>query len=96
MKTLTIKDLPITEELDRRAMSAVRGGMGYLLPSFDFSKTSLSFNTQQMVQQEQNTSNQNGVNVAFASGIHSDLHPVQKGSNSSNINIGGGLGMLYA
>jgi hypothetical protein len=96
MKTLIIKDLPIAEQLDRRAMSAVRGGMGYFVPSFDFSKTSLSFNTQQMVQQEQNTSSQNGVNVAFASDIDAKVKPVQTASNSSNINIGGGLGMLRA
>ncbi|MDR5857345.1 hypothetical protein P9239_00800 [Caballeronia sp. LZ062] len=96
MKTLTIKDLPIAEQLDRRAMSSVRGGMSYLLPSFNFSKTSLSFDTQQMAQQEQNTYNQNGVNDAFAGGIHSKVDPVQKAKNSSTINIGGGLGMLGA
>lgn len=27
MKTLTIKDLPVAEELDRKAMSAIQGGM---------------------------------------------------------------------
>ena len=28
MHTLTIKDLAVTEQLDRKAMTAVRGGMG--------------------------------------------------------------------
>jgi hypothetical protein len=28
MNTLTIKDLPMNEVLDRQAMSALRGGMG--------------------------------------------------------------------
>jgi hypothetical protein len=28
MKTLTIKDLSLTEELDRKALAAVRGGIG--------------------------------------------------------------------
>ena len=27
MSTLTIKDLPVTEQLDRKAMAAVQGGM---------------------------------------------------------------------
>lgn len=90
MKTLTIKDLAITEELDSRAMSAVRGGYGFYFPSVDVSKTSLSFNTQQLAQQEQNTYNQNGVNAAFATGIHSDVKPVQTAHNNSNINIGTG------
>lgn len=28
MSTLTIKDLPLQEELDREAMTSLRGGMG--------------------------------------------------------------------
>jgi hypothetical protein len=28
MKTLTIKDLSLTEQLDRKALTAVRGGIG--------------------------------------------------------------------
>jgi hypothetical protein len=35
MKALTIKDLSITEELDAKGMSAVRGGFcGFTMPSF--------------------------------------------------------------
>lgn len=91
MKTLTIRDLPVTEELDRRAMSAVRGGSSYFVPGFDMSKVALSFNTQQMIQQDQKTFNENGANVAFADDIDSKVKPVQTARNTSNINIGGGL-----
>jgi hypothetical protein len=35
MKALTIKDLSITEELDAKGMTAVRGGFcGFTMPSF--------------------------------------------------------------
>ncbi len=34
MKTLTIKDLARTEQLDRAALSAVRGGMKMTTPSY--------------------------------------------------------------
>ena len=34
MKTLTIKDLSIAEELDAARMSAVRGGFGFSMPSY--------------------------------------------------------------
>lgn len=97
MKTLIINDLPNAQELDSRAMSAVRGGTGlgygYVFPSFDASKLSASFNVQQLNQQEQNTENQNGINDAFAHGITSDVSPVQKASNTSNINLGSGFGV---
>ena len=33
MKALTIKDLSITEELDAKGMTAVRGGTGFCMPS---------------------------------------------------------------
>ena len=33
MKALTVKDLAITEELDAKGMSAVRGGTGFCMPS---------------------------------------------------------------
>jgi hypothetical protein len=32
MKALTIKDLAITEELDAKSMTAVRGGTGFAMP----------------------------------------------------------------
>ena len=87
MKTLTITDLARTEELDRNAMAAVRGGFkmgapGYPLgdvryaPSFDSSITA----TQNLVQmQDVLTATANG--SAFVSGVHvnSDVH--QDGQN---------------
>ena len=39
MKTLTIKDLVLNEELDRNAMSNVRGGMPIVAPSRDIVTT---------------------------------------------------------
>jgi hypothetical protein len=33
MKALTIKDLSLTEELDAKGMTAVRGGCGFTMPS---------------------------------------------------------------
>ena len=85
MKSLTIKDLSITEELDSRAMSAVRGGT---LPSFwpgvSVSSYESSFNVTQLISQSQNTLNNNGNNVAFADHIDSTVKPVQKATNTIN------------
>ncbi|MGE5623033.1 MAG: hypothetical protein ACM3WS_07760 [Bacillota bacterium] len=97
MQTLIIKDLAATAELDRKAMSAVRGGTGYGYmpscapyswdaPSFDFTKNDFSFNASQSLGQSQNTTVNNGNNVAFASGITANVSPSQHGSN--NINFG--------
>ncbi|VXC74995.1 conserved hypothetical protein [Burkholderia sp. 8Y] len=91
MKTLTILDIPVTEELDRRAMSAVRGGTSFYFPGYDVSKVSLSFDTQQFIGQTQNTQSQNGVNVAFGHDISSNVAPKQTATNHSTINIGTGL-----
>ncbi|MDR5857458.1 hypothetical protein P9239_01375 [Caballeronia sp. LZ062] len=91
MKTLTIHDLPLTEQLDRRAMSAVRGGTSFYFPGYDVSKVELSFDTQQFIGQTQNTKNQNGVGVAFGGNITSKVEPKQEASNTSTINIGSGF-----
>ncbi len=92
MTHLTIADLSHTDELDRQAMSAVRGGMykghetsGYGLPSFDSSKHDFSFSASQLTSQTQNNVNENGNNVAFAENIHSTFKPVQ--SNTSSISF---------
>jgi hypothetical protein len=42
MTTLMIKDLSLTEELDRSAMAAVHGGWFGSRPSFDFSKVDVT------------------------------------------------------
>ncbi|WP_250453498.1 hypothetical protein [Caballeronia sp. ATUFL_M2_KS44] len=91
MKTLTILDLPVTEELDRRAMSAVRGGSSFYFPGYDVSKYDLTFNTQQLIDQSQSTESHNGVNVAFANDITSNVKPKQEAHNTSTINIGSGF-----
>ena len=87
MKTLTITDLARTEQLDRGAMAAVRGGFkmggpgyGYgdvnYAPKFDSSISA----TQNLVQmQEVMTATANG--SAFLSGVHVDSDVDQRGDN---------------
>jgi hypothetical protein len=86
MNSLMIKDLAVTEELDSRAMSAVRGGTFYF-PGYSVSKTDFTFNTQQLIGQTQNVINENGNNVAFATDIDSKVKPIQKANNSNTINV---------
>ncbi|SAL31348.1 hypothetical protein [Caballeronia humi] len=86
MNSLMIKDLAVTEELDSRAMSAVRGGTFYF-PGYSVSKTDFTFNTQQLIGQTQNVVNENGNNVAFATDIDSKVKPIQKANNSNTINV---------
>lgn len=87
MNTLTIKDLPATAELDRSAMSAVRGGMmkgfyPYWMPYHAVTKNSFSVEASQLIGQTQNVVNTNGNNVAFASDIHSVVKPNQTATNN--------------
>ena len=75
MNTLMIKDLSITEQLDSKAMRAVRGGYGFGAPStsyFNFSpvvapNNSKNVDATQLISNELNIQNANGNNVAFAS-----------------------------
>jgi hypothetical protein len=87
MKSLTIKDLSVTEELDSRAMSTVRGGNLPGWPSYSSTSADFSFASQQLISQSQNTINNNGNNVAFASGISSTVKPTQTANNSNTINF---------
>lgn len=88
--TLFIKDLSVTEDLDRKAMSAVRGGMGKEFQSYNwgpmlsFDKYDFSFDASQMLAQSQNTVVNNGNNVAFSSGITANVAPHQDGKNTIN------------
>ncbi|WP_020655312.1 hypothetical protein [Massilia niastensis] len=88
MKTLTIKDLARTEQLDRSAMAGVRGGWKMLAhpsykmgdvsyaPSFDSSITA----TQNLLQQQSvATATANG--SAFLKGVHVDSDVSQHGEN---------------
>ena len=85
MKSLAIKDLSVTEELDSRAMSAVRGGtLPGFWPGVSVSSYESSFSATQLISQSQNTLNNNGNNVAFADHIDSKVQPKQIGTNTIN------------
>jgi hypothetical protein len=86
MKTLMIKDLSATEELDSRAMSAVRGGnLPSFWPGYFGPMSSFSFNPQQFISQSQNTLNSSGNNVAFADHNSTVVKPVQNAQNFNTI-----------
>ena len=88
MNSLMIKDLAVTEELDSRAMSAVRGGTSpFFFPSYDFSKLDVNVDTQQLIGQTQNVSSANGNNAALVAGIHSNVKPVQEAHNTNTVNL---------
>jgi hypothetical protein len=92
MKTLTIKDLARTTELDRQAMAGVSGGgnkdykgmMPYSVTSLDKSSHDFSFDATQLISQDQKTVVNNGNNVAFASGITANVKPTQTAHNTIN------------
>jgi len=83
-----------TEELDRACMASVHGGSGapyggmpkdmmaYWGPSYSVDKDVFSFNASQAIGQTQNVLNNNGNNVAFASGITSTVNPTQSANNN--------------
>ncbi|WP_292932577.1 hypothetical protein [Noviherbaspirillum sp.] len=91
MKTLTIKDLSRTEELDGDAMASVHGGTGkgsypsyWGGPSYSVDKNDFSFDASQLLSQSQNTVVNNGNNVAFADNITANVNPTQTGTNKIN------------
>ncbi|NMF90924.1 hypothetical protein [Aromatoleum petrolei] len=85
MKTLTINDLPMTEELDCEAMSAVRGGM-HILPypwfGYDASVTNASFEALQQINQGQSVVTNVGNNVAVLGGFANPSVPVTATQNA--------------
>ncbi|NKJ49671.1 hypothetical protein CIC12_23645 [Burkholderia sp. SG-MS1] len=88
MNTLMIKDLSITEQLDSKAMSAVRGGFGPSVSYYNFSPVYAPNNSKhvdatQLINTQMDLQNANGNNVAFAAGIASSFTP----SITSNNNI---------
>ncbi|MEM5294324.1 hypothetical protein VSR82_08265 [Burkholderia sp. JPY481] len=87
MKTLMIKDLSVTEQLDSKAMKAVRGGYGpsqYYSFAPVYAPTSIkNSTTSQFIGNELNFQNANGNNVAFSEGIDSTLSPYVVSSNSN-------------
>ena len=95
MNTLMIKDLSITEQLDSKAMRAVRGGRGFGCYPCGTSYTNISpvfapnnskqVSATQMISTEMNIQNANGNNVAFATGLTSTINPCVTSSNNINV-----------
>jgi hypothetical protein len=88
MKTLTITDLTRTEQLDRSAMGAVRGGWNMRSTSFpkpgDFSYApsfDSSINARQNLDQAQEVLIGTANGSAFLDGVHVDSHVSQDGKN---------------
>jgi hypothetical protein len=87
MKTLTIKDLDRTEQLDRSAMAAVRGGWSMYSPSFKTGDLSYKPNYDSSINALQNLGQEQNVITATANGsafldhvdVHSNVH--QNGQN---------------
>ena len=87
MKTLTIKDLARTEELDSRGMAAERGGLSMYTPSFKAGDLSYmpsydsSITAVQSLFQKQDVLTATANGSAFVHGVHvnSDVH--QDGEN---------------
>ena len=89
MKTLTIKDLARTEQLDRAALSAVRGGMKMTTPSYPVGnytyapKYDSSIDATQNLAQFQTVQN----SVADGSAFIGNLHVTNKTSLFGQNNI---------
>ncbi|MGF6854421.1 hypothetical protein [Paraburkholderia sp. CI3] len=92
MNTLMIKDLSNTEQLDSKAMSAVRGGNGYYrpMPSYlsyapVFAPSSIkNVSTTQMINTEMNIQSANGNDSALVSGTTTYIQPTIYSSNVNN------------
>ncbi|AXE95169.1 hypothetical protein ACOCG7_01645 [Paraburkholderia sp. DD10] len=90
MNALMIKDLSITEQLDSKAMSAVRGGFGPSTSYYNFSpvfapNNSKKVDATQLINTSMDIQNANGNNVAFAAGIHSTIDPSITSSNNIHV-----------
>ena len=87
MKTLTITDLARTEQLDRSAMSAVRGGFRMFSPSYHLGNVSYapsydsSIAATQNLMQEQSVLTATANDSAFVKGVHVNSHVSQDGQN---------------
>ncbi|MEM5342056.1 hypothetical protein [Paraburkholderia azotifigens] len=88
MSALMIKDLSIAEQLDSKAMKAVRGGfVAYpYFPSvkldFDNSKT---VNAQQLVNQGLSINNMSDNNNAFVSHLPTTIKPTMTANNNVTV-----------
>ena len=94
MKTLMIKDLSASVELDSKAMASVAGGL-YLgrsphwnAPSLSFSLTDInkkSVIADQDLAQVMNVSTVTGANAAFVDHLSSNVFTSQQGANNISI-----------
>jgi hypothetical protein len=91
MKTLIIKDLARTEQLDGKAMAAVRGGASMNTPTYELGNVSYapsydwSIHATQSLVQVQNLTNA----VANASAFVDDVHATNTTSQNGQNNIFG-------
>jgi len=84
MKTLIIKDLSRTSDLDRSEMAAVRGGHGMSMPWMPVysPSTTSSIKTDQSLMQLQDVQNLTANGSAFVSGVHVTNNTDQFGQNN--------------
>jgi hypothetical protein len=84
MKTLIIKDLPLTNELGRSDMAAVRGGTGMSMPWMpEYSpKYDSSIKATQDLMQLQDVKNLTANGSAFVSGVSATNNTDQFGQNN--------------
>jgi hypothetical protein len=87
MSKLMIADLSVAQELDRREMSAVRGGLGlwpvyYPMPSVKYDTT--NFTAEQVIGQTNSIVANVGNDVALAQNIHATVNPTQQARNTIN------------
>jgi hypothetical protein len=92
MNTLIIKDLSIAEQLDSRAMSAVRGGYGYGPSSSYFNFTpvyapnnSKTVDATQLISATMNIQNATGNNAAFVAGVTTTITPHMTSNNNITV-----------
>ena len=89
MNTLMIQDLSITEQLDSKAMSAVRGGTGVLYPPsyvnfapFFAPDHSKKVDATQLISTTINIQNGNCNNAAFVTDVSAKIDPHVTASNN--------------
>ena len=89
MNTLMIKDLSIAEQLDSRAMSAVRGGNGFGPSSSYFNFTpvyapnnSKTVDGTQLISATMNIQNATGNDAAFVAGVTTTIAPHMTSNNN--------------
>ena len=87
MKTLTIKDLARTEELDSCAMASVRGGWSVVSPGYKAHDLGYSpswdssINATQNLLQQQSVTTATANGAAFVHGVHVNSDVRQDGEN---------------